>query len=273
MGNFAQFAAQKAAPAAAKVAGATTPAPAGKPSTGTVPKREIAAPAAKTAPPAGKTAPPAKTAASATPLAPGSTLSREERFSPGQAESARDAGVLGPVDTVALPSMSRSDSLTSYLMAQPTESDDMKFYREKMAAVKALREERTSGLFPLLATGYEDFKKAARKVTPPTTQAQSAPKTVTLRPSQAVDVPSLSNVMDFRRAAEVQGMKYRAARNNIGQLERMTPKLEARKDDQAPAARAQLAQMMRAEQQNLTDSLAGLREFGFDESEVSQKFK
>jgi hypothetical protein len=213
------------------------------------------------------------------PLAPGSTLSREERLSPGQAESFRDAGLLDPADTAALPSMSRPDSLTSYLMAQPatagkpTESDDMKFYREKMAAVKALREERTSGLVPLLFAGYEDYKKSARQVTPPTTQAQSAPKTVTLRPSQAVDVPSLSNVVDFRRAAEVQGMKYRAARNNIGKLERMTPKVEARKDALAPTARAQLAQQMRAEQQNLTDALAGLREFGFDESEVAQKFK
>lgn len=287
MGNFAQrVAAQKAAPAAAKAAAASTPEPNTAPARAIVPKTQGAAPA-KPAPV--KVVPPAKpAAASATAeyLPPGSTLSLEERLSPGQGESLRDAGLLGPNDTVALPSMSRPDSVTSWLMNQPesTSPPELQDYRERLAKVAALRGTTPEasagfGLGALFSLPESDWVGGYRRSVTPSagTSRQAAPEPVSLRARTGKTAKptdeALKSVAKFKAEAEAQGMKYKAARDAIGQLERMTPKLEARKDAQAPAARAQLAQMMRAKQQDLTDALASLREFGFDEAEAAKKFK
>ena len=255
MGSLAEIAARRAAPAAAKVAGATTPEPKTAPARAIVPKTQGAAPA--------KTVP-AKPATTPVPVPV------PEPTAPPVAE----------------PTSLRQASMTSWLMEQPATvpQPGVEEYKERLAKVAALRSNAPDasegfGLGALFSLPESDWVGGYRRSVTPSagTSRQTAPEPVSLRARTGQTVkPSndaLQSVLKFKAEAEAQGMKYKAARDAIGQLERMTPKLEARKDAQAPAARAQLAQMMRAKQQDLTDSLASLKEFGFDEAEVSQKFK
>lgn len=267
MGSFAELAAKKAAPAAAKVAAASTPAPVPAPARAVIPKTQGAAPA-KPAP----AKPAAPISKKTTPTTPAVTVS-----APTPEPTA---------SLVAEPTSLRQASMTSWLMEQPAQvpQPGIEEYKERLAKVAELRANAPDasagfGLGALFSLPESDWVGGYRRSVTPSAgvSRQTAPESVSLRARTGRIVkPSndaLQNVLKFKTEAEEQGMRYKAARDAIGQLERMTPKLEARKDAQAPAARAQLAQMMRAQQQDLTESLASLKEFGFDESEVAQKFK
>jgi hypothetical protein len=227
MRTFAELAAQKAAPAAAKVAGAATPAPAGKPSTATLPKRETppAAPATKTAPPAVKTAPPAKPAAFAKPAAKTGMESLAEE----QAMTSYDFDEPVSMQPNPLAELEAAAAMTSPQSLTQAETDAV---LARIAKVRELRQQGQLGISGIGATSEGGVKREGGpgqyggvmaglrplKSLPPSSQVMVGGKPQYAEARGRVAIPSKAEMgapADFQRVVNSAGAGYKEATSRL----------------------------------------------------------
>jgi hypothetical protein len=197
------------------------------------------------------------------------TLSIEERFSPGQAESLRAAGLLGPADTAAL----------------DTSMADTDFYLKKLQAVEALRKQGvlgtevrrppTGGAGEVRTYGTPGRTVIRSTEIPMMVSLRSGePATSVMPDPRYVYTPGseMDTIARFREMALELGKSYRddaeAVRQGSDGLAR------AGRD---PLLNRSLLRGMEQDQlqriRRLAASRASLREMGFmDDQEVQEKF-
>jgi hypothetical protein len=260
-------------PSAAGTAAATTTAAkaAAPPPAPAKPAPAKPAPAARTSPPRTAAPAPKKPASPYSAesqeifgTAPG-TLSIEERFSPGQALSLAQAGLLSPADTAAV----------------RAKEADVDFYLKKMEDVAKLRKEGVLGMqteYPRRSGLEQDIneREMARSARIP---LKVAPKPgmpafeVYPNPSKVLGPGSeMQRVADFRELAKEYGMSYRDAARDV---ERGYANIATSMRDENFDRRKlpQLAQNQRELVRRLAESRANLREMGFlDDKEVNERF-
>jgi hypothetical protein len=274
-GSLPSAAGTAAATTTAVRAAAPPPAPA-KPATPAATTQQKALGAARTAPP--RTAPlkkiaPAKTVSPYSAeseatfgTAPG-TLSIEERFSPGQALSLAQAGLLSPADTAAV-------------RAKEADTD---FYLKKLEDVERLRRQKVIGPTNAPAAMYDVhpmFQEPEGVTRSDKSAVTVAPKSgmpgvkVYPRPGNVYspDDETMAKIEAFRDTAKLQGVEYRRA---VGEVAAQGAKIEAALRDPT-FDRRKLPELARAQRelvQRLADRRASLREMGFlDDKEVEARF-
>lgn len=296
MGNFAQFAAQKAAPAAAKVAGAATPAPVAKPSTAAVPQRT--APAAPAAP-AVKTAPPAKPAAFAKPAAKTGMESLAEE----QAMTSYDFDEPVSMQPNPLAELEAAAAMTSPQSLTQTETDAV---LARIAKVRALRQQGQLGISGIGASSEGGVKREGGpgryggvmagprqlKSLPPSSQVMVGGKPQYADAYGRVAIPSKAEMgapADFQRVVNAAGAGYKEATSRLlgigkerdaklkaamqGELTPSDPGYDAERAARIAAAVDRDLALRRV--QALRDQAVArvtLKEYGVDDDEIESMF-